>query len=144
MTGPRGGGRQLSISGTRSRSPGPLARPGRAHLVTGAWPLALYVYLARPLDPYPGTNSARVLPQTTVKAPGFIIGLEQRCLQVLIVQSTHSCVGQYHYKLASTSFLPGNPFSGHLKSLQLGGQEFKFYDIRSLGREKFGEYEWEW
>ncbi len=33
-----------------------------------------------------------------------------------------------------------NPFSSRLKSLHLGGQEFKYYDVRSLGGEKFGEW----
>ena len=33
-----------------------------------------------------------------------------------------------------------NPFRSHLKSLQVGDQEFKYYDVRSLGGEKFGEW----
>ena len=32
-----------------------------------------------------------------------------------------------------------NPFLSHVKSLHVGGQEFKYYDVRSLGGEKFGE-----
>ena len=43
-------------------------------------------------------------------------------------------------RVVITTFLfPENPFCSHLKSLQVGGQEFKYYDVRSLGGEKFGE-----